>query len=153
MSYASEYPPGDKFDPEYKAFFERFYQTSDTPDVHEEYSKQFTEDATLIMASKKAQGRNGKSRPQIQNKKFLCLTKTEILSLRQGMWEKVSRRRHHAIKIFPFGPSSDEVMLYGTVEYGLKDGREAAVDWAARAHLVKQDGTVRMDFYQVYLVS
>ena len=44
-------------------------------------------------------------------------------------------------------------MLYGTVEYGLKDGREATVDWAARAHLVKESGAVMMDFYQVYLVS
>lgn len=43
-------------------------------------------------------------------------------------------------------------MLYGKVEYSLKDGREATVDWAARAHLVKHDGAVMMDFYQVYLV-
>ena len=83
----------------------------------------------------------------------LCLTVSEILALRKGMWEKVNRRRHQATKIFPFGPNSDEVMLYGTVEYGLKDGREATVDWAARAHLVKDGGAVMMDFYQVYLVS
>jgi hypothetical protein len=73
--------------------------------------------------------------------------------MRQGMWEKIVRRKHTAIKVFPFGPNSDEVMLYGTVEYGLKDGREAKVDWSARAHLVKEDGAVMMDFYQVYLVS
>ncbi|KAG9647450.1 hypothetical protein KCU64_g10148, partial [Aureobasidium melanogenum] len=85
------------------------------------------------MASKKVQGRE------------------EILSLRKGMWEKVNRRKHTALKVFPFGPNSNEVMLYGTVEYGLKDGREATVDWAARAHLVKQNGAVMMDFYQVYL--
>jgi hypothetical protein len=58
-SYTSEYPAGDKFDPEYKTFFEKFYETSDTPTAHEEYSKQFTQDATLIMASKKVQGREG----------------------------------------------------------------------------------------------
>jgi hypothetical protein len=80
------------------------------------------------------------------------LIAAEILTLREGMWEKVSRRQHTATKVFPFGPSSNEVMLYGTVDYGLKDGREATVDWAARAHLVKQDGVVMMDFYQVYLV-
>lgn len=44
-------------------------------------------------------------------------------------------------------------MLYGTVKYGLKAGGESGVEWAARAHLVKQDGKVKMDFYQVYLVS
>lgn len=69
------------------------------------------------------------------------------------MWEKVASRKHKAIKIFPFGPSSDECMLYGTVQYGLKAGGESGVDWAARAHLVKEGGKVKMDFYQVYLVS
>lgn len=44
-------------------------------------------------------------------------------------------------------------MLYGTVEFGLKDGGESKVDWAARAHLVEEGGSVKMDFYQVYLVS
>jgi hypothetical protein len=83
----------------------------------------------------------------------MFLTYPEILTMRQGMWEKIVRRKHTAIKVFPFGPNSDEVMLYGTVEYGLKDGREAKVDWSARAHLIKEDGAVMMDFYQVYLVS
>lgn len=43
-------------------------------------------------------------------------------------------------------------MVYGTVDYVLKDGAKKNVDWAARAHLVKNDGMVKMDFYQVYLV-
>lgn len=69
------------------------------------------------------------------------------------MWEKVATRKHTPVKVFPFGPSSDEVMLYGTVDYGLKSGGKNSIDWAARAHLVKEQGTVKMDFYQVYLVS
>lgn len=44
-------------------------------------------------------------------------------------------------------------MLFGTVEYGMKDGGSAAKDWGARAHLVKDGDDVKMDFYQVYLVS
>jgi hypothetical protein len=44
-------------------------------------------------------------------------------------------------------------MLYGTVKSGLKAGGENEVDWAARAKLVKEDGKVKMAFYQVYLVS
>jgi hypothetical protein len=76
-----------------------------------------------------------------------------ILALRKSMWEKVSSRKHKAHKIFPFGPNADEVMLHGTVKYGLKAGGESGLDWAARAHLVKEDGQVKMDFYQVYLVS
>ena len=77
----------------------------------------------------------------------------EILSLRKGMWEKVSNRAHKPLKVFPFGPKAVEVMLYGTVKYGFKAGGESSKDWAARAHLVKEeDGKVRMNFYQVYLV-
>jgi hypothetical protein len=68
------------------------------------------------------------------------------------MWEKVASRAHDPVKIFPFGPNADEVMLYGTVKYGLKAGGESSIDWAARAHLVKTDEGVKMDFYQVYLV-
>jgi hypothetical protein len=72
------------------------------------------------------------------------------------MWTKVASRKHTATKIFPFGtgPDVNEVMLYGNVEYVMKEGnKEVKVDWAARAHLVKDVGKVRMDFYQVYLVS
>lgn len=69
------------------------------------------------------------------------------------MWDKVSSRAHAPLKIFPYGPNADQVMLHGTVRYGLKAGGEAGVDWAAYAKLVKgEDGKVRMGFYQVYLV-
>jgi hypothetical protein len=57
-SYASEYPPVP-FDAAYKKFFEDFYATSDAPDAHSKYVEQFTPDATLIMASKKAKGSEG----------------------------------------------------------------------------------------------
>jgi hypothetical protein len=46
-------------DPDFKSFFQDFYATSDTPDAHEHYVKYFTDDATLIMASKKVQGSEG----------------------------------------------------------------------------------------------
>jgi hypothetical protein len=44
-------------------------------------------------------------------------------------------------------------MLYGTVDYTLKDGKGTTVDWAARAHFVGEGDDLKMDFYQVYLVS
>jgi hypothetical protein len=58
-SYASQYPVAVAFDPAYTQFFERFYATSDTPEAHEDYVKYFTQDATLIMASKKVVGPEG----------------------------------------------------------------------------------------------
>jgi len=87
----------------------------------------------LVMASKVGRGRE------------------EILQIRKGMWEKVASRLHRPIKIFPFGEGADEVMLYGTVAYTLKDGRKADVEWGARANMVKDGGKWKMGFYQVYL--
>jgi hypothetical protein len=69
------------------------------------------------------------------------------------MWEKVAKRSHRPIKIFSFGPGSDEVMLYGTVDYELKDGKKAHVEWGGRSHFTHEDGELKMDLYQVYLVS
>lgn len=58
-SYKSEYPQGVQVDDGIKAFFEDFYQTSDTPDAHEKYVQSFTGDATLVMGIKKAVGSEG----------------------------------------------------------------------------------------------
>lgn len=62
----------------------------------------------------------------------------EILNVRKGMWEHVFSRSHKPEKIFPFGPNADEVMVYGSVSYGLKNGKSNEITWAARAHLVKE---------------
>jgi hypothetical protein len=43
------------------------------------------------------------------------------------MWEAVASRLHTPMKIFPFGSGSNEVMLYGTVAFTLKDERKATV--------------------------
>jgi hypothetical protein len=81
------------------------------------------------------------------------LTLTEILELRKGMWAAIRARRHTVVKVFPFGPLSKEVMLYGTVTYEFKDGGEGKVPWAARAMMVQNGEAWKMKFYQVYLVS
>lgn len=56
-----------------------------------------------------------------------CMNEIEILQIRKGMWEKVASRLHRPIKIFPFGENAEEVMLFGTVAYTLKDGGEVDV--------------------------
>jgi len=43
------------------------------------------------------------------------------------MWATVASRLHTPVKIFPFGSGADELMLYGTVKYVLKDERKAEV--------------------------
>ena len=58
--YQAQVPNGDLVKPEIHKYFESFYTISDTPDIHQQYSEQFTQNAKLIMASKEAQGRDGK---------------------------------------------------------------------------------------------
>lgn len=62
-SYRAEYPPDTQINDGIKQFFEDFYRTSDTPDAHEKYADSFTNDATLVMASKKGTGRDGEILP------------------------------------------------------------------------------------------
>lgn len=101
-----------------------------------------------------------------------------ILALRQANWAgPVKSRRHVVERVYPFGTSVSsgdadgeegkkgddalEVFLNGTVEYGLKNGRDVTIEWAAKAVFVEVsvDGGedkasgLRFKFYQVYLVS
>ena len=69
------------------------------------------------------------------------------------MWEKVAKRSHKPIQIYAFGAGSDDVMLHGTVDYVLKDDKKASSSWGAKAHFVNEDGELKMDFYQLFLVS
>lgn len=74
--------------------------------------------------------------------------------MRHGMWEKVAKRSHKPLKIYSFGRDSYDVMLHGTVDYELKDGKRAEdIEWAARARFAGEGGSLKMEFYQVYLVS
>ena len=73
--------------------------------------------------------------------------------MRQGMWEKVAKRSHKPSKIYSFGKDSYDVMIHGTVDYELKDGKRAEdIEWAARARFAGEGGSLKMEFYQVYLV-
>ena len=58
--YASAWPPHQQHDQAYVRFIEDFYRISDTPDVHDQWVDQYTPDATLVLASKKARGHEGR---------------------------------------------------------------------------------------------
>ena len=74
--------------------------------------------------------------------------------MRHGMWEKVASRSHKPSMVYTFGKGGDDVMLHGTVDYELKDGKKAeGIEWAARARIGSQHGHLKRVFYQVYLVS
>jgi hypothetical protein len=59
-SYRSEYPSGIAVDAGIQEFFEKFYDISDTPNIHEKYVNSFTKDATFILATKVSKGHDGK---------------------------------------------------------------------------------------------
>ncbi|KAL2755431.1 hypothetical protein ACRALDRAFT_1076934 [Sodiomyces alcalophilus JCM 7366] len=132
--YKSEAPVDLAVNPGILSFFEDFYRVSDTPNDHQAYADNFTDDATFILASKVSRGRS------------------EILSTREGMWENIASRKHTPAKIFPYGNNSHEFMLYGDVDFTFKNGGEGKLPWAARAELVQSPaGVWKMSFYQVYL--
>lgn len=135
-SYTGQTPASLSVDPRIVAFFETFYRLSDDPSAHEEYAQSFAPDADFTMGSKRVGGY------------------ADILALRHGLWSgPVKTRKHTLEKIFPFGQDSHEVMLYGSVVYGLKNGKSLTVEWAARALLVEYRGELRFGQYQVYLVG
>ncbi|OAP54510.1 hypothetical protein AYL99_10958 [Fonsecaea erecta] len=139
MTYTGQVPPSlaNKIDPRIAPFFERFYDVSDNPTAHAEYADSFLPDADFVMGSKAVKGHD------------------QVLELRKGLWTgPIQTRKHKLEKIFPFGESSLECMLYGSVDYGLKNGKQLTVEWAARAVLAEYEGKeLRFKKYQVYLDS
>lgn len=69
-TYKGETPSDGSVDPRIVQFFEDFYTYSDDPSeaAHGDYVASLTDDGTLIMGPKKAEG------------------KSEILGLRKGLW-------------------------------------------------------------------
>lgn len=141
-TYKAALPSVPTVDPRIPTFFQAFYATSDDPSdqAHLDYANSLTRDGTLMMGIKEATGYD------------------KILELRKGLWSgPIKTRKHHVKKIFPFdGEGAEgkaEVMLYGFVEYGLKNGKEIEVNWSARAVMVEEGQELKMKFYQVYLVS
>lgn len=65
-------------------------------------------------------------------------------------------RKHTILKTFSLsGDFDDELMLYGSVRMGLKNGASLDVPWAGRIQLVRTESseTRKIKFYQVYLVG
>ncbi|KAF4974587.1 hypothetical protein FZEAL_8514 [Fusarium zealandicum] len=134
-TYDMQSPSDQSLDSGIVSFLQTFYRVSDTPGETEKYVEMFTDDATFVLASKKAVGHK------------------EITTMREGMWDSVASRKHRISKLFPFGTDANELMLHGTVALTLKNGGSAEIEWAGRAEVVKADadGKYRFKFYQVYL--
>lgn len=46
-----------------------------------------------------------------------------------------------------------DLMLHGTVDYGLTNGQSVSVDWAAHAQLEDSASNLKMKYYRVYVDS
>lgn len=77
------------------------------------------------------------------------------MSFRKAGWEKVETRKHVYKGVFPSAEKpEEEIMLYGTVDYGMKDGSvKNGVEWAALMNLTKVEGEYKLKKYQVWIVS
>ncbi len=94
---------------------------------------------------------------------FLMLTTTAhdeagVKAWRAEGWKGVQTREHKISDVITRGELRDEdskgeLMLYGTVDYGLENGTSGHAEWAGRMELVKVDAQWKMRFYQVWVVS
>lgn len=131
------------FDERILSFFTTFYAASDNPSSIEEWATEyFTHDAHVTMGSKVAHGYD------------------EILALRKANWAGPVKTRNHVIdQIYPFGTGAKDgldVFLNGSVDYGLKNGKTVALEWAGKAVFVQDPNAkhgIKFAFYHVYLVS
>lgn len=58
--YIASVPSDGSIPSEIVEYFSKFYEISDSPANHEKYADMFTADGTIIMASNRVQGREGK---------------------------------------------------------------------------------------------
>ncbi|KAJ9115947.1 hypothetical protein QFC22_005090 [Naganishia vaughanmartiniae] len=130
-----------------KAFLSAFYHASDAsphthPAANELYADFFLATAPLLMGPNKFNGRQG------------------FIQFREQGWEKVETREHVVLDVYPKrqddGKEDEfELMLRGTVDYGLKDGGKGHAEWAGHMVLqyLKEQGGYKIAFYQVWIPS
>ena len=81
--YTSDYPTDTTVDPQVVDFFQKFYMVTDIPDAHEEYAREFTDDATFIVASRVSQGHSG----ECQAKAWLIRKAMSVSFVAQISWQ------------------------------------------------------------------
>ncbi|GAA5941699.1 nuclear transport factor 2 family protein [Sporobolomyces koalae] len=129
MAYAFSHPaniPQDKL-----GFISAFYRVSDSRDV-DAYLDFLSSDVDFVMGINAVKG------------------EAAVRKIRETMWGGVETRLHKPEKVY-LGDDG-EVMLHGTVSYGLKNGdRVENVGWAARMVFVQGGTEIKMSRYQVWL--
>ncbi|GAA6060405.1 hypothetical protein JCM10212_002173 [Sporobolomyces blumeae] len=151
MAYTFAHPsslPQSKVD-----FIASFYEASDSRQV-ERYLSFLTDDVDFIMGVNAVKGIEA------------------VRKIRETMWGGVETRHHRVERVFVSGTqrdddanADDQLMLHGTVSYGLKNGTKVEnVEWAAKMVFARpsivlpsstgrgnDDQKYRMSRYQVWL--
>ncbi|GAA5843753.1 hypothetical protein JCM3766R1_000533 [Sporobolomyces carnicolor] len=110
-------------------FIESFYRTSDSRDV-DQYLSFLTNDVDFIMGLNGVKG------------------DAAVRKIRETMWGGVETRAHKPERAFQDG---NEIMLHGTVSYGLKNGDKVEnVGWAAKM-VFAETAELKLSRYQVWL--
>lgn len=137
--------PSTFTDEKVKEFVTAFFKESDTkppaPPAVDAYTTYFSSSPVLKMGSL----------PE-------CTSIEEIGATRQKMWKGVASRHHIVTKVFVNndpGTKAEEIVLSGTVEYGLEDGKSNTISWVSRMIFDEKEreekDRVALKFYQVYL--
>ncbi|GAA6008308.1 nuclear transport factor 2 family protein [Rhodotorula paludigena] len=122
-------------------FLAAFYRTSDQPDAIDDYLAFLAPDVDFIMGLNAVRGHQA------------------VRKIRENMWGGVQTRRHQPHAVFVQDARGDgdhddgarQLMLHGTVDYGLRNGKTVdAVGWAALVVFADSDGTseLKMKRYQ-----
>ncbi|GAA5977983.1 hypothetical protein JCM5350_006289 [Sporobolomyces pararoseus] len=103
MSYTFSHP--SELSKEKVEFISSFYQTSDSRDV-DKYLNFLTNDVDFIMGLNAVKG------------------EAAVRKIRETMWGGVETRAHNPEKVYLGDSEANELMLHGTVSYGLKNGEK-----------------------------
>lgn len=113
------------------SFLTKFYKTSDTKPLGKDpYVDFFTPDAQVFIGPTEVCGTD------------------EIAEMRRNIWTSVVKRHHEFQDVAHI--TETEVMVTGTVEYGLVNGKRVNSLWAAKLVFESPDYK-RMAYYRVYL--
>ncbi|PRQ75430.1 hypothetical protein AAT19DRAFT_14452 [Rhodotorula toruloides] len=117
------------------SFITHFYQTSDKPDAVDTYLSFLTPDVEFVMGLNAVRG-------------------SAVRKIRENMWGGVATRQHVPSAVYTNADGS-ELMIHGTVIYGLRNGKKVEnVGWAALM-VFEEEGAKREEWkmrrYQVWL--
>jgi len=77
----------------------------------------------------------------------------EIRKSRVDAWKVVKKRRHEVVRVYSRDAEGKDVLLIGTAEMGLANGKEIKGDFTARMVFADDNGTEKLKLYQVWADS